>query len=79
MEKYNYHTDMGKPVKKTNPPPPKKPYNLPQTPFPLPIITIKVLVAILKQVSRCLNGIPHTLIYTNPGATISSAVSFHAD
>lgn len=57
MEKYNYHTDMG------------KPYNLPQTPFPLPIITIKVLVAILKQVSRCLNGIPHTLIYTNPGAT----------
>lgn len=76
MEKYNYHTDMGKPVKKTNP---KKPYNLPQTPFPLPIIIIKVLVAILKQVSRCLNGIPHTLIYTNPGATISSAVSFHAD
>lgn len=76
MEKYNYHTDMGKPVKKK---PPKKPYNLPQTPFPLPIITIKVLVAILKQVSRCLNGIPHTLIYTNPGATISSAVSFHAD
>lgn len=67
MEKYNYHTDMG------------KPYNLTQTPFPLPIITIKVLVAILKQVSRCLNGIPHTLIYTNPGATISSAVSFHAD
>lgn len=77
MEKYNYHTDMGKPVKKKKNP--KKPYNLPQTPFPLPIITIKVLVAILKQVSRCLNGIPHTLIYTNPGATISSAVSFHAD
>lgn len=77
MEKYNYHTDMGKPVKKKKKP--KKPYNLPQTPFPLPIITIKVLVAILKQVSRCLNGIPHTLIYTNPGATISSAVSFHAD
>lgn len=76
MEKYNYHTDMGKPVKKNKP---KNPYNLPQTPFPLPIITIKVLVAILKQVSRCLNGIPHTLIYTNPGATISSAVSFHAD
>lgn len=75
MEKYNYHTDMGKPVKKNK----KKTYNLPQTPFPLPIITIKVLVAILKQVSRCLNGIPHTLIYTNPGATISYAVSFHAD
>lgn len=75
MEKYNYHTDMGKPVKKKQ----KNPYNLPQTPFPLPIVTIKVLVAILKQVSRCLNGIPHTLIYTNPGATISYAVSFHAD